>query len=324
MAIGRALRWVLIGAMAWAVAPTSFAQSYPDRPIKLVVAFPAGGTSDLVTRAIQRPLARHLGGNIIVENRPGASTRIGTLEVVKAPPDGYTLLMASLDSTLAYYYSGFFETKVWEELTAIGRFGDMSWGILEVRADSPFKSWHDLVGFAKKNPGKLNAGGPATGGMMNLIILETAKSAGVDVTYVAFAGGAPAGTALLGGHIDYRVALPGETMANLRAGKTRGIAIAYPERTADFPDVPTFREAGIGFEPPTLGFELWAPPKLPPALAKRITAALQASIMDPEFVEVARRLLLQPRFLGPEGLMRKAKDFETGLGPKLEAAFPKK
>jgi tripartite-type tricarboxylate transporter receptor subunit TctC len=84
----------------------------------------------------------------------------------------------------------------------------MPWGMLEARADAPFKNWQELVAYAKKNPGKLSAGGPALGGMMNLIVLETAKGGGFDVTYVPFAGGGPSGTALLGGHIEYRVAQP--------------------------------------------------------------------------------------------------------------------
>src|SRR6185503_3530658 len=155
--------------------------------------------------------------------------------------------------------SGIFDTKVWDELTALGRAGEMSWGMLEVRGDSPFRTWNDIVAHAKMNPGKLNAGGPASGGMMNMIALETARNAGIDVAYVAFAGSAPSGTALLGGHIDYRVVQPADVVANHRAGKTRGIAIAFPQRMPEMPDVPTFQEAGIPFDPPVLGFDLWAP-----------------------------------------------------------------
>ena len=176
----------------------------------------------------------------------------------------------------------------------------------------------------KKNPGKLSSAGPATGGMMNLIVLETAKSAGIDVTYVPFAGGGPSGTALLGGHVDYRVAQPIEVVSNVKAGKPRGIAVAFPTRLPEMPDVPTFRELGIQFDVQVFGFDLWGPPNLPAGVASQLTRALEQAIKDPEYVETVKRLTYQPVFLGPEGLKQMAKAFETEIGPKLEAAFPVK
>lgn len=315
--------WKLcIGLTAFAVAQSGLAQAYPSKPIRVIVPFAAGGSNDLIARALQQPLGKALNGTIVVENMPGASTKIGVTEVMKAAPDGHTLLLASLASTMAYYYSGAFDSKVWQELVILGRSGQMAWGMLETRADAPFKDWKELVAYAKKNPGKLSAGGPAVGGMMNLIVLETAKSANIDVTYVPFKGGGPSGAALLGGHVQYRVAQPTEVVTNMRAGKTRGLAVAFPTRLPEMPDVPTFRELGIKFDVPVFGFDLWGPPKLPAPIASKLTKALQQAIKDPAYIEFVKKLTYQPVFLGPDGLKKMAKAFETEIGPKLEAAFP--
>lgn len=316
---------LLFGACLAALATGVAAQAYPAKPIRVIVPFAAGGAKDLIGRALQRPLARALNGTIVVENMLGASTKIGVGEVLKAAPDGHTLLFASLASTMAYYYSGVFETdRIWERLVILGRSRQMAWGMLETRAESPFRNWKELVAHAKKNPGRVSAGGPATGGMMNLIVLESSKSVGIDVTYVPFVGGGPSGTAMLGGHVDYRVAQPIEVVPNERAGKMRALAVAFPTRLPELPDVPTFSELGIQFDAPIFGFDLWGPPGLPAALATQLTRAMEQAVKDPEYAETVRKLIYQPVFLGPEGLRQVAKEFEGQIGPKLEAAFPAK
>jgi len=322
MGIGKALRVSLGGILLWGVANASLAQNYPAKPIRIIVPFAAAGANDLVARAIQRPLGKILGGTLFVENIAGASTKIGVGEIMKAAPDGYTLMLAGNVALLGYYYSGIYDTKFWDQLTILGQTGQMPWGMLEARADAPFKNWAELVSYAKKNPGKLNVGGPAPGGMMNLIALETAKSAGIDITYVPFAGGGPSGTALLGGHIEYRVAQPPEVIPNLRAGKNRGLAVAFPTRLPEMPDVPTFKELGIMYEIPVFGFDFWGPPNLPSALAKRLSAAIEQAIKDPEFVDAAKRLAYMPVFTGPDALRESMRNFEKDTGPKLAATFP--
>jgi tripartite-type tricarboxylate transporter receptor subunit TctC len=321
MRLARLAVFALLGFAAQA----AFAQAYPSKPIRIIVPFAASGANDLIGRALQRPLARILNGSIVIENMPGASTKIGVNEVMKAAPDGHTLLFASLASTMGYFYSGAFDdVKVHERLVILGRSGQMAWGMLEAKADAPFKNWQELVAHAKKNPGKLSSGGPAPGGMMNLIVLETAKLAGIDVTYVPFAGGGPSGIALLGGHVDYRVAQPPEVVNNVRAGKTRGIAVAFPTRLPELPDVPTFRELGLAFDVPIFGFDLWGPPGLPAPIASQLTKAMEQAVADPEYQETVKKLTYQPVFLGPEGLHQMRKQFESEIGPKLLAAFPVK
>ena len=159
---------------------------------------------------------------------------------------------------------------------------------------------------------------------MNLIVLETAKSCRHRQSPTCpFAGGGPSGTALLGGHIEYRVAQPSEVYPNVRAGKTRGLAVAFPNRLPDMPDVPTFKELGIMFDIPPFGFDFWGPPNMPPALARRLSAAIEQAIKDPEFVEAwPSASCYQPVFTGPEALRESMRNFEKNIGPKLVAAFP--
>ena len=225
---------------------------------------------------------------------------------------------------MSYYYSGTYDSKVWDEMTVLGQTGQMAWGMLEARADAPFQTWQELIAFAKKNPGKLSAGGPALGGMMNLIILESAASAGIDITYIPYAGGAPSGAALLGGHVQYRVAQPPEVYPNVKAGLTRGLAVAFPTRLPEMPDVPTLKELGINENVPVFGFDFWGPGQMPAALAQKISKAIEEAIKDPEYIEVAKRLTYQPIFTSPEVLKVSIKNFEGNVGPRLEKAFPRK
>ncbi len=323
MGIRKAFWLLFVGMVFWAAAQCAFAQSYPSKVIRVIVPFAAGGANDLIARALQRPMGKVLGGTLIVENKAGASTKIAVTELMKSAPDGYTLILLGHGALLGYYYTGIYDSKVWDQMTILGQTGQMGWGALEVRADSAFKTWADVVSFGKQNPGKLSAGGPAPGGMMSLIVLESAKSAGFNVTYIPFAGGGPSGIALLGGHVQYRVAQPPEIYPNVKAGKTRALAVAAPARLPEMPDVPTFRELGIAFDVPMFGFDFWAPANLPAALADRLSRAIEQAIKDPEFIEFAKSLTYQPVFAGPEVLRARMRDFEKNLGPKLEASTPK-
>jgi tripartite-type tricarboxylate transporter receptor subunit TctC len=312
----------LAGLLSLSLVQAASAQTYPSKPIRIIVPFAAGGANDLSARAIQQPLARILGGTVIVENVPGASTKIATEQIVKAAPDGHTLMLAGHLALMGYFYSGAVEEKYWHKMTILGQTGQFPWGMLEARADAPFKSWQELVAHAKKNPGKLNVGGPAPGGMMNMIVLETAKAAGINVTYVPYKGGGPSGMALLGGQVDYRVAQPSEVYPNVKAGKTRALAVAGPQRMEEMPDVPTLRELGIAFDVPPFGFDFWGPPNLPPALAQRITHAVEQAVKDPAFIEASRVLVYKPVFTGPDKLQESIRNFEANIGPKMMEMFP--
>jgi len=301
----------------------SFAQKYPTKPVRIIVPYAAGGSNDSVARFLQQPIGKALGGTIIVENIPAGTTKLATLELMKADPDGHTLLHLGVAPLMSYYYSGTYDSKVWEKMTVIVQTAEMPYAVIEVRADSPFKTWSDLVSFAKKNPGKLTCGGPGAGGVMNLIVSETAQAAGIDVKYVPFAGAGPSGTALLGGHIDYRVCQPIDATPRIKAGQTRALGVAYVKRLFEMPDVPTFKELGLP-EYPYMDLVLWGPANLSPNIVSQISKAVETALKDPGYVDFCKRLVLQPVFKDAQMLKEDMKSFEKGMGPRLEAAYPKK
>jgi tripartite-type tricarboxylate transporter receptor subunit TctC len=313
---------LVAAALAAAFTHGAAAQQYPSKPIRIIVPFAAGGANDLNGRSLQVPLGRALGGTVIVENLPGASTKLAMDQFMKAAPDGHTLFLAGHGALMGYYFSGIYDYKFWEQLVLLGQTGRMPWVAIETRADAPYKTWPELVEYAKKNPGKLSAGGPAPGGMMELTVIETAKSAGIDVTYIPFKGGGPSGQALLGGHIAYRVAQGSEVYPNVRAGKTRALAVGFPTRMPEMPDVPTFKELGMTFEVPVFGFDLWAPPGTPPAIANQITKALEQAIKDPDYIKASKVLVYDPVFTSPAALKESIRHMETVVGPKMAATFP--
>jgi tripartite-type tricarboxylate transporter receptor subunit TctC len=231
-------------------------------------------------------------------------------------------MLAGHLAIMGYFYSGAVEDKYWNKMTILSQTGQFPWGMLETRIDAPYKTWQELVEYAKKNPGKLSAGGPAPGGMMSMIVLETARHAGIDVTYIPFKGGGPSGLALLGGHVQYRVAQPSEVYPNVKAGKTRALAVAGPSRMEEMPDVPTLRELGIAFDVPPFGFDFWGPPNMPQALQDRLNKAIEVSVKDPGFIEASKLLVYKPVYTGPEKLKESIRNFEANLGPKMMQMFP--
>ncbi len=304
---------------------SGWAQSYPVKPVKLIVPFSAGGSNDVIGRALSKPLSKELKVNVVVENIPAGNTKLGTMEVMKAEPDGHTLLFAGHKALMGYYFSGTYDTKVWDQMVLMGQSGEQPYGFLETRVESPFKSWSDVVGQAKQNPGKLTCGGPGAGGLMNLIAVETAKAAGIEIKYVPFAGAGPSGTALLGGHVDYRVCLIAEALPNIRAGKTRGLGVSYPTRIAELPDVPTFKELGIAFVdfPLTLSYDLFGPSKLPSSIQAILTKVLEKAVKDPEYVQFCQKVSYFPIFKDAQAVRNDIRLFDEKIGPKL-AAFYKK
>lgn len=252
----------------------------------------------------------------MVENIPAGSTKLGTLELIKADPDGYTLMLAAHKALMGYYYSGTYSSRVWEQMVLMGQSGEQPYGFFEARLNAPFKSWGELVQYAQQNPGKLTCGGPGAGGVMTLIVGETAKAAGIKVRYVPFTGAGPSGTALLGGHVDYRVCSASEALPNIRGGKTRGLAISSSKRIPELPDVPSFEEVGIAFVdfPLTLSFDLWGPLKLPKDIQDILAKALEKSVKDPEYSQFVRRLCYYPTFLDSQEVREK-------IGPKLAAFY---
>ncbi len=299
------------------------AADYPDRPIRVIVPYAAGGGNDVLARAFQVPFEGTLGAKVVVENIPAGTTKMGTLEVLKAKPDGYTIVIMSDPGWVAYYYSGTYDEKVWDRLTPVANLTSEPYGFVEVRAESPFKTWADLVKAAKEKPGQLTCGGPGAGGMMELIMNTITQSAGIQTRYVPFAGAGPSRVALLGGHTDFRVCQPTEAITMIRAGKTRGLAVSTDKRMGDLPDVPTFKELKIG-PTITLTRSIWGPPKLPQKIVNTLTQAVEKATKDPKFIKTIQEdLLYTVEYRPPKKLYDALVNFDKDWGEQLKASYKK-
>lgn len=264
-----------------ALSGVASAQTAPTRTVKIVVPFPPGGTADILARVLGEQIGKTGGPTILVENRPGGGTVIATEAVARSAPDGNTILLmansfvinAAVRASLPY-----------DPLTSFEPVCLMvdSPQIMVVNATSPFKALKDFVDAAKAKPGELNyaAVGPAT--TQHIAFEMFNRVAGIKLTYVPFGGGAPATTALVGGHVMAVLANPSEVMEQVVAGRLRAIAVASRERVATIPNVPTIAESGYPDFQATAWFGLVVPAKTPkPVIAQHI-AMFKAALAAPE------------------------------------------
>jgi tripartite-type tricarboxylate transporter receptor subunit TctC len=312
---------ISILAFLFTWAPIGMAADFPQKPIRMIIPWSAGGGTDVLCRAFQPALEKVLEQRILIDNIPAGATKMGTLELLKAKPDGYTLFFSPSESWTAYYYSKTYDFKVWEQTTPIGNVTTEPYGFVETRIESPFKTWADLVKAAKENPGKLSCGGPGAGGMMELIMNDITQVSGVKTRYVPFAGGGASKIAMLGGHVDFRVCQPTEAITMIHAGKSRGLAVSTDKRMESLPDVPTFKELGIGGTI-NLTRSIWGPPKVPSDVVNILTKAIEKATKDPTFIKVAQeQLLYTVEYRLPEKMRSELLNFDKEFGPKLAEMY---
>ncbi|NUA27756.1 tripartite tricarboxylate transporter substrate binding protein [Cupriavidus basilensis] len=262
-------------------ASAASAQTYPAKPIRLVVPYAAGGAVDIVARSVGQKMSVLLKQPIIVDNRPGASTNIGMEAVAKAAPDGYTIMMASnsLATNAALFAKLPFDPA--RDFTPVARVGQASL-VLVVPAKSSVTSLKGLVSQAQAQPGKLSyasAGNGSSGHLAGELFKEAAH---IDVLHVPYKGGAPAITDLLGERISFMPINPLEVITHIRAGTLRAIAVASDQRTPLLADVPTSREQGLPGFTASVWWGLVAPAKTPPAVVHELNAAANAALADPD------------------------------------------
>ena len=280
----------LIAAIFLALAASAHAQDYPARSVTLIVPYPAGGGVDAMARIVADKLSAALGQQVMVDNRAGGSGLVGTRAVVKAAPDGYTLLLGhtgtlSINPTL-YTNAGYDPRK---DFAAVGLIAAMP-VVLIAHPSFPARSIADLIAAAKKEPGKLNVGTSpvGTGGYMSAELFKSIT--GVDVAIIPYKGTAPVMNDLLGGHVPVAFGVIPPALGNIQAGKLRAIAVASPKRTSLLPDVPTFAESGLpGFES-VLHYGLLAPAGTPQPIVDRLNAELR-KLVDTD--EVKKRIHLE-------------------------------
>jgi tripartite-type tricarboxylate transporter receptor subunit TctC len=257
------------------------AQAWPAKPVTMVVPFPAGGSTDVIARAVAPKLQEQLGGSFVVDNKAGAGGTVGAAAVKRAPADGYTILVSSLGPYVIAPHliknPGYDPLKDFDYLTLAVQAPN----VLVVPANSPHKTLAELIAFQKANPGKMSFASAGNGTSDHLtaeVFWQTTLTSGLHVPYK---GGAPAMSDLLGGQVDATFMNINTGLANIRAGKLRALAITSARRSPVLPDVPTLEESGI-HGVTVYSWQAFAAPKgLPADIKARLHAALVAALNDP-------------------------------------------
>jgi tripartite-type tricarboxylate transporter receptor subunit TctC len=264
-----------IGALLLAlVAFAASAQTYPTRPIRLVVPFPAGGTTDILARAVAQKLTDAWGQSVVVDNRPGAGGNIGSELVAKAAPDGYTLLMGTVGTHAInpslYSHMPYDHVKDFAPVILVAGVPN----VLVVNPSLPVNSVQELIAYAKANPGKLNFASSGSGTSIHLSGELFKVLTGVQITHVPYKGSAPALTDLMGGQVQLMFDNLPSSLGFIKAGKLRALAVTSTARAAALPDVPTMQEAGVpGFEASSW-FGVLAPAGTPRDIVTKLDAEI--------------------------------------------------
>jgi tripartite-type tricarboxylate transporter receptor subunit TctC len=265
-----------------AIARIACADDYPNRPVHVLVGFPAGGPTDIAARLIGQWLQERLGQPFVIENRPGAATNIATEAVAHAAPDGYTLLAAvgtnafngALYPDLSFNFIRDFAMVAGIQVTPL---------VLEVNPSVPVKSVPELIAYAKVNPGKVSMGSFGTGTISQIAAALFKMNAGIDMVHVPYKGSAPMIPDLLAGRIDGAIDNLPTSFQLIKNGKLRALAVTSPTRWAPLPDVPALAEFQPGFE--ARGWVGFAVPKATPAtVIDKLNAAVNAALADPTII----------------------------------------
>jgi tripartite-type tricarboxylate transporter receptor subunit TctC len=297
-------RRVLIGAIAATpLAATAFAQAWPTRPIRLIVAFPPGGTTDLAARILAEPLTQRLGQPVVVENRPGGSGgNIGADVVAKADPDGYTLLMQTVSSgAINHALYGPRMPHRPDAMTAVALVVRVPNAIF-VTPSLPVRTLRELVDYAKARPGQLNIGSSGIGTSLHMTGELLKQAAGIDLIHVPFRGAGPMLQEVIAGRIEVAVDNLPSVIGHLREGRLRPLAVTTATRSPALPDVPTTAEAGYPAVEATAWFGITAPARTPRPIIDRIAQEVNAALADPAIWRRFEELGGMKPGLTPDGL----------------------
>jgi tripartite-type tricarboxylate transporter receptor subunit TctC len=291
---------ILLSAIFFSFSPALFAaETYPNKPIRLILPFPPGGGTDSLGRIIGQRLAERLGQPVLPENRPGAAGTLGVEFAAKAPPNGYTIVLAIQTFAIApsiYRKLNFDPIKDLAPITLVAQIPN----ILLVRPSLPVKSLKELVQYAKANPNKLNfgSGGIAGSGHLGGELLKSL--ANIDIVHVPYKGAGPALIGLMGGEVDILVASASGTIPPLQAGKVRALAVLGNERTPSLPNVPTAKEAGMDNYEVISWYGVLAPAGTPRDIINRLNEELHKVVKEPDTIEKMKKIGADPMINTPE------------------------
>ena len=253
------------------------AQTYPDRPLRMIVPFPPGGSNDVVARVIGAQLSERLGQTVLIDNRGGAGGTLGINAAAKSAPDGYTLLLVSVGYPMSIALSAMPRDSI-QWFVPVASLGSGP-SILVVPQSMPVQTLQDLVVLAKRKPGALNAGAAGPGSFQHMATELFKLRADIDVVIVQYKGGGPALTDTIAGQVQMNVGSVVQNLPHVRSGKLKALGIGGNRRIAALPDVPTFAEAGLANAEATNWWGLFAPAGTPQSVLGRLQQEL-ATILD--------------------------------------------
>jgi len=277
------------------------AQDFPTKPVELVIPYGPGGSHDLTARAIASVAQQYLGQPLLVVLKPGGGGAVGSQYVIRAKPDGYTIMLGGTGPNTIFALVQKAPIGP-DQFTPIARI-NYSPPVFAVRNEAPWKTMREALDYMKKNPGKFNFANSGTWGAADFPMRMMAKAAGVEYNNIPFDGGGPATLAVLGGHADATFSFTAQLMPQVTAGKLRPLAVTGPSRIRELPQTPTLKEEGVD-----VVFTMWravvGPKGLPPATVAKLEGAFRKIAEDKQFLE-------QIRQLGDDVQFQTGKEFEA-------------
>lgn len=292
-------RRALVAVLAATLASAGWAQSFPSKPLRVVVPFGAGGVADLTARTVAQKLSQSLGQPVVIDNKPGAGGVGAADTVAKSAPDGHTLLLMSNASAVTATLFNKLPYDTVKDFTPVSTLGFFDIAVVTA-SESKFKTLGEVLAYAKANPGKLNVGSINIGSTQNLAAELFKSNAGVDMQIVPFNGTPAVVNALRGGQIDVAVEIVSPIMGQIKGGALRALAVTDTERSAMLPDVPTTKEAGLPNYQASSWNALAVPAGTPKDVVARLHREIVAAVNDPEVSKKLRELNIEPRSQTPE------------------------
>ena len=309
----------LLAAMLCATANTAHAQPYPSKPIRLIVPFPAGGPTDVTARIISPKVSEALGQNVIVENRGGASSIIGSDLVAKSPPDGYTLLNCTVTNTINVSLIAKIPYDMVRDFEPVGQLF-ITTSILTAHPSLPAKSVKELIALAKARPGQLTYGSAGNGSPSHLAGELLKTMTGITLLHIPYKGGGPAAVEQVAGQVQLAFLSAPAVVPFIKSGRLRGLAVTNAKRSLVLPELPTIAETGL----PGYVSEGWsgifAPAKTPAAIVQRLYSEFAAALRDND---VRARLIAagtEPALASAEDMGKKVRDEIARWGKVVKAS----
>ncbi len=291
----------MLAAICLATGTTAMANDYPNKPIRLIVAAAPGGTTDIAARMIADPLGKALGQSVVVENKPGASGKIATQQLLRSAADGYTLLLQ---------YSGFqvitpsVEKVDWDPVNDFSPIANVLAApqVVVVKKNLPVNSLPELIDYAKKNPGKLNYASSGNGALQHVATEQLNQLADIQTTHVPYKGTGPALTDLLAGMIDLTITTPPPLLPHIESGGIKALAVTHDKRIPSLPNTPTTVEAGYPDLVISSWFAMYGPKGLPAPVVEKLSTTIKTIMESPEYQKKAAEQGAEATYMNPEEL----------------------